>query len=178
MNHSYGNIQDIEMDDLAKHIFKHDESPLPAKSILVNFEAETLSGLFTRLMELFHIGSKLLYANSEGKVDIMQLTESEIHHMWECMMAMGISMTIKRCKLEDVYRLHETIFGVKIYNYRKFKDVYKQDDDVEYPFDFVELEDVINYRYQTSPELKDWRYSIEVSNKYYVVIYFEFWKEP
>ena len=169
----YRDFNEIELEELAHRIFLKNEDTLPTKSVLVNFDVDDNSALFTRLIELFHIGSKWLYADENERVDIVNMSDEHLRHLEECMSAIGIALRIKRCKLEDVYEMHHHILGTKIYNMKPFRDLYLEDYEKLYPFDCVELADVIGYRFQDSDQLSDWRYGINVANKYYIVIYFD-----
>lgn len=164
-------FQEIDIDELASQIFTH--HPRSKQSVRIDFDVHNVEQLFIRLMELFHTGSKILFCDENGSVNLMRLSEEDITHFSECMESFGIRLYIKRCRVIDIHRLHEDITGMPMYNFTELYDLYTAED-ATYSFDIPNAYDIVSYKDQCSNRLSDWRYSITLHGKYYVVVYFDF----
>ena len=95
---------EIDFDDLVDKVFK--QSPKPEKSYAISLDSD-LKDLFTMLLHFLTNGLKILYGDSEGKVDIVSINNNpqRLIEIDRYMKSIGIIVNLdKYTELQWVHR--------------------------------------------------------------------------
>ena len=92
--------EEIEIDDLIKNIFS--ERPKPQNSIELSFVNDMdVKDLFEFLLTFFTEGSKILFANTQNKVNIAKWTDIEFNIINRYCKSIGFNMNLERFCQEE-----------------------------------------------------------------------------
>lgn len=140
-----------------------DNEPKNKNSILVNLDASDIVELFERLLSIFHNGSKILYGDEFGKVDLLKMSFEDFELINKYFNSFGIELHFKKFEELQISKYKNFITGIE--------KEYKKDLFTDYSP--IELKDLINYKDSNSNLLEDLRFQLRVS-RYVFVISFSF----
>lgn len=140
---------EVSINQLIENIFS--EQPKNANSIELSFiEQIELNDLFEFLLTFFTNGSKLLYANKEGVVDITKWGDDDIIKMKNYCRSIGFDVTI---------------------------EMYNKNDQETYCVDFNKM-NYKNLKIDSKTELNEFKLPLNFKNSDYVcVIYFNYFNK-
>ena len=89
--------------EIAQKIFN--KNPQGHNSIQLIFEKDDLKHCYQELLILFTEGMKILYGDSNGKVNLQNLSKSQMNHVQEYFKSFGISLlyTIEEYDSQKIY---------------------------------------------------------------------------
>ena len=86
-------IKNIESSEFIPFIFNN--SPKSKNSINMDFQTNNLKELFEDLLDIFTQGMKIKYGNSNNKVDLSQLSKTNIVYFNEYFNSFGFNLNIQ-----------------------------------------------------------------------------------
>ena len=101
----------MDLDELVQNIFS--KKPQTLNSIQLELEDQDVKGLFEFFLMMFTNGSKLLYGNYKGHVDLSKWTIDELKVMKQYFASFGISLVV------DIYnKIEQYNINFNNMNYR------------------------------------------------------------
>lgn len=144
----------IEIDDHDFYNELFNNPPQPANSMRIDLDADNITQLFERLIQIFHQATIKFHGDENNKVELKKLTITDFLHINKYFNSFGLCVEFKIGKLSELKKLEEFIIG-KNNNFIEDR--------------VLNIEDIINYKERVTNRLSDLRFNICTNDEIYVI---------